>query len=183
MVPFRFASANLIAAGRWQTQLRRFHPAACADFWQSRETRLDRRPPPEDIGPTPSRSGGRVVMQRTANPRMWVRFPPGPPMQAWFSFQINALWLKIPLLPTPLPTQSRRKTANAGGLLWTAGTENGHWRTTPTGVSGQGYWPGRKPQKRFGRARLAPPEFISERRYARRLEPEKLDDRPSNGPR
>lgn len=25
------------------------------------------------------RSGGRVVMQRTANPRMWVRFPPGPP--------------------------------------------------------------------------------------------------------
>ena len=24
-------------------------------------------------------SGGRVVMQRTANPRMWVRFPPGPP--------------------------------------------------------------------------------------------------------
>src|SRR5689334_22339966 len=26
-----------------------------------------------------SRSGGRVVMQRTANPRMWVRFPPGPP--------------------------------------------------------------------------------------------------------
>jgi hypothetical protein len=26
-----------------------------------------------------ARSGGRVVMQRTANPRMAVRFRPGPP--------------------------------------------------------------------------------------------------------
>jgi hypothetical protein len=37
-------------------------------------------PPAHDIPPADRGSGGRVVMHRTANPRMPVRFRPGPPI-------------------------------------------------------------------------------------------------------
>ena len=106
-----------------------------------------------DIAPRPPGSGGRVVMQRTANPRMWVRFPPGPPSfqrLGWAGANSSRASILLQGAPAQAGSFCRRAVAQVS-------LRSGHHDPPPAGFRERSRW---QKSHMAGRGRGPPCHFL-----------------------